>query len=90
MLTLLTDARRVAGQRVARMAFAPESPSRVDASVQTAAVVDSAFVHAALAFRLVFPLAAVVGAIANLVPADAHPAAAVKLRFRVASDGNCT
>ena len=84
-----TDASRVAGERVARPASAPESRNRVDTNVQAASVVDSALVDVALALGLVLPLAAIIGSVANLVERNAHSAAAIKFGIGVASDCQC-
>lgn len=62
-----TNACRVVSQRVSRMTSTSESPRRIDTSMHASAFVDCALVDVALACRLVFPLAAVVAAVADFV-----------------------
>lgn len=82
-----TNASRVARERVTGSTSTPESPSRVDTSLQASAVVDSALVDVALALGFVLPLTTIIGSVANLVEWNAHSVAAIKFGIGITSDG---
>lgn len=61
-----------------------ESGPSVDTQLRAASVVQFAFVTSALVDRLVLGVGAVLDLVAYLRQSDAHPSAAIKLRFAVA------